>query len=142
GPQKGAGPEEVAELERRLAAMEQLAPYRDLPGAGAAGGLGAALASLGGELVEGAELVLHLPGVGDHARAPDLVVPRDGTVGAPTLEGKAPGAVVARSRRLGVRCVLFGGMVVEGLDARALSGRPEQARGDLVALGAELTTGS
>ena len=44
GPQKGAGPEAVDELERRLAAMEELAPYRDLPGAGAGGGLGAALA--------------------------------------------------------------------------------------------------
>ena len=43
GPQKGASPEQVAELEARLAAMPALAPYAELPGAGAAGGLGAAL---------------------------------------------------------------------------------------------------
>src|SRR5664279_3388888 len=42
GPQKGATPEQVAELERRLRARADLAPYADLPGAGAAGGLGAA----------------------------------------------------------------------------------------------------
>jgi glycerate kinase len=142
GPQKGAGPEEVEELERRLAAMERLAPYRDVPGAGAAGGLGAALASLGAELVEGAELVLDLAGFDDRARAADLVVTGEGTVDRSTLEGKAPGAVVARCRGLGVRCVLFGGLVADGLDARALSGRPERAWDDLVALGAELATGS
>jgi glycerate kinase len=51
GPQKGASPEQVAELERRFRAMSQLAPYAELPGSGAAGGLGAALASLGAELV-------------------------------------------------------------------------------------------
>ena len=53
GPQKGAGREAVVELERRLTAMPELIPFRDLPGAGAGGGLGAALASLGGELVPG-----------------------------------------------------------------------------------------
>src|SRR2546423_6594473 len=68
GPQKGAGPEAVAELERRLAAMTELEPFADLPGAGAAGGLGAALAALGAELVPGAELVLEL--VGLRARPP------------------------------------------------------------------------
>src|SRR5206468_1660411 len=61
-PQKGATPEQVQVLERRLAAMRELARYADLPGAGAAGGLGAALASLGAELVPGAPLVLDLVG--------------------------------------------------------------------------------
>ena len=62
GPQKGATPEQVAELEARFRADARLAPYADLPGAGAAGGLGAALASLGAELVPGAETVLDLLG--------------------------------------------------------------------------------
>src|SRR5205823_4273626 len=57
GPQKGASPEQVEELERRLAAMDALRPYAELRGAGAAGGLGAAVAALGGELVSGAEFV-------------------------------------------------------------------------------------
>ena len=60
--QKGADDAAVSELERRLAADAELAPYADLPGAGAAGGLGAALASLGAELVPGARLVLDAVG--------------------------------------------------------------------------------
>ena len=71
GRRRARRPEAVEELERRLAGMAQLAPYRDLPGAGAAGGLGAALASLGGELVEGAELVLDLVGFDERARGAD-----------------------------------------------------------------------
>src|SRR2546423_2212421 len=60
--QKGASPEDAAELEARLAARADLAPFAALPGAGAAGGLGAALASLGAALVPGAPLVLDLVG--------------------------------------------------------------------------------
>lgn len=136
-PQKGASPEQVAELERRLAADRALAPYAQLPGAGAGGGLGAALASLGGELVAGSELVLDLIGFDERAARADLVVTGEGTVDETTFAGKAPGAVVARCERLGVRCVLFGGRVLAG-DARALSGDPARARDDLVALGLEL----
>ena len=138
GPQKGAAPEAVGLLEARLAALEELAPYRDLPGAGAGGGLGAALAALGGELVEGAEVVLDTIGFDERAGAADLVVTGEGTVDATTLEGKAPGAVLRRCRRLGVRCELFGGVVRGGIRAHALSGRRARAGDDLVRLGEEL----
>jgi len=142
GPQKGASPEDVEELERRLAGMEALEPYRDLPGAGAAGGLGAALASLGGELVAGAELVLDLIGFDAQAGGASLVVTGEGTVDESTFEGKAPGTVLARCKRLGTPSVLFGGQVTQcylhGFDVRELSGRPEQAREDLGRLGEEL----
>jgi len=146
GPQKGASPEGMEELEGRLAAMPALEPYRDLPGAGAAGGLGAALASLGGSLEPGADLVLDLVGFDAHARAASLVVTGEGTVDESTFEGKAPGTVLARCRTLGVACVLFGGQVtscyLRGVDVRVLSGRPEQVREDLAALGKELALGS
>jgi glycerate kinase len=135
--QKGASPEQALELERRLSADRGLAPYAELPGAGAGGGLGAALASLGGELVPGSELVLDLIGFDEHASRADLVVSGEGTVDETTFAGKAPGAVLARCERLRVRCVLFGGRVVAG-EARALSGDPARAREDLVALGYEL----
>jgi len=138
GPQKGARPEAVEVLEARLAALEELAPYRDLPGAGAGGGLGAALAALGAELVEGAEVVLDTIGFDDRARNADLVVTGEGTVDATTLEGKAPGAVVRRCERLGVRCELFGGYVRSGMRAHALSGRRARAGDDLLRLGEEL----
>lgn len=144
GPQKGATPEDVEELEVRLARMRVLEPYRDLPGAGAAGGLGAALASLGGKLVAGAELVLDLIGFDAAARGASLVVTGEGRVDESTFEGKAPGEVLARCRRLGVPCVVFGGQVtrcyLDGFEVRVLSGRPGQAREDLVALGEELAT--
>ncbi len=138
GPQKGADAATVEQLEARLAALDELVPYRDLPGAGAAGGLGAALASLGAELVEGAELVLDLIRFDARAAAADLVVTGEGTVDATTLEGKAPGAVARRCERLGVRCELFGGLVRDGVAARELSGNPERAAEDLVQLGEEL----
>jgi len=138
GPQKGADAAAVEVLEARLAALEELRPYVELPGAGAAGGLGAAFASLGAERVEGAELVLDLVGFDDRAREAGLVVTGEGAVDATTYEGKAPGAVVARCARLGIPCALFGGIVRDGIAAHALSGRPERAGEDLVELGEEL----
>src|SRR5262249_62269247 len=55
--QKGAAPEQLPELEARLV---PLTAFADVPGAGAAGGLGAAFASLGAELRPGARLILAL----------------------------------------------------------------------------------
>jgi len=63
GPQKGASAQTVDELETLLAEDPVLRPYAGLPGAGSGGGLGAALAALGGRLVAGANLVLDLPGL-------------------------------------------------------------------------------
>jgi glycerate kinase len=131
GPQKGADAEAVVELEARLASLVELEPYRDVPGAGAGGGLGAAFAALGGELLPGAELVLDRIRFDERAARAELVVTGEGTVDATTLEGKAPGAVLERCRRLGVRCELFGGLVRDGVEAHALSGDPARAREDL-----------
>ncbi len=138
GPQKGADEAMVEELAARLAALPELAPYAELPGAGAGGGLGAAFAALGGELCDGAALVLDAIGFDEHAREADLVVTGEGTVDATTLEGKAPGAVVRRCRELGVRCEIFGGLVRDGIEAHALSGRRALAGEDVVHLGEEL----
>ena len=105
GPQKGATPEQVAELEARFRAIERLAPFAELPGSGAAGGLGAALASLGAELVPGADAVLDL--LGFDPVPYDLVVTGEGAVDATTFAGKAPGEVKRRCDEAGVRCELF-----------------------------------
>jgi glycerate kinase len=127
GPQKGATPEDVRELEARFAGH----PFGALEGSGSAGGLGAALASLGAELVPGAELVLEL--IRFDPSGYDLVVTGEGTVDETTWEGKAPAAVLAACERAGVRCVVFGGRVLAG-SAMALSGDPARAREDLVEL--------
>jgi glycerate 2-kinase len=141
GPQKGASPADVEELERRLETMEVLAPYAHVPGAGAAGGLGAALAALGARLVPGAELVLEAIRFRDRIRKAALVVTGEGEVDRTTAGGKAPGAVARVCADEGVRCVLFGGRVVEplaGVETRALSGDPARAERDLGVLGEEL----
>ncbi|HLX21301.1 MAG TPA: glycerate kinase [Gaiellaceae bacterium] len=139
GPQKGATPEQVVELEARFRADERLRPYAELAGSGAAGGLGAALASLGATLVPGAATVLDL--VGFDPSAYDLVVTGEGRVDATTREGKVPFEVARRCSAAGVRCVVFGGIVVEplpGVETVALSGDPARAAADLEDLGARL----
>jgi glycerate kinase len=121
--------------------MRELEPYAGLPGAGAAGGLGAALAALGAELEPGASLVLDLLGFDDALARCDLVVTGEGVVDATTTTGKAPGEVARRAIAAGVRCVVFGGRVrkvVPGVETLALSGDRDRAEGDLVALGRRL----
>ena len=141
GPQKGASPQDVVVLERRLAAIAELTPYAALPGSGAAGGLGAALAALGADLVSGAPAVLDLVGFDAQLEGCELVITGEGQVDRTTAEGKAPGIVAERCARLGVRCVIFGGRVVDelpGVETIPLSGDPSRAREDLQALGRRL----
>ena len=141
GLRKARPPATVPVLERRLAAMEELAPYAALPGAGAAGGLGAALAALGARLVEGAPAVLDLVGFDTHLPGCDLVVTGEGQVDRTTAEGKAPGEVARRCAAAGVRCVVFGGRVVEpvtGTETVSLSGDRANAENDLEELGRRL----
>jgi len=97
--QKGATEKQVDELAERLRGLP------DVPGSGAAGGLGGAFAALGAELVPGAELVLDE--LGFDPRGYDLVVTGEGVVDETTWAGKAPGEVVRRCREAGVRCELF-----------------------------------
>ena len=80
------------------ARSRELAPYAELPGAGAAGGLGAALASLGAELVPGAAAVARARRLRPAARTA-LVVTGEGRVDATTAEGKAPAEVARRCAR-------------------------------------------
>jgi glycerate 2-kinase len=141
GPQKGASPAQVEELEKRLAAIDLLQPYADLPGAGAAGGLGAAIAALGGRLLSGASVVLERIDFRGLVRGADLVVTGEGTVDRSSVEGKAVGEVVRVCGEEGVRCVVFGGLIVEApaqVESHALSGDPARAADDLVELGERL----
>jgi glycerate kinase len=124
--QKGATEEQFDELAARLRGLP------DVPGAGAAGGLGGAFAALGAELLPGAALVLDE--IGFDPRGYDLVVTGEGAVDETTWVGKAPGEVVRRCREAGVRCELF--------SARDdLSGDPSRAEEDLFELGVCLARG-
>jgi glycerate 2-kinase len=138
-PQKGASTDHVRLLEQRLLALDDLRPFADVPGAGAAGGLGAAFASLGARLEPGAAVVLAL--IRFNPLHYHLVVTGEGTVDATTFRGKAPGEVVRVCQAERKRCVLFGGRVTEvppEVEVVELSGDPAKAREDLVALGQEL----
>jgi len=136
GPQKGALADDVAELEARFA--DHHWSFAKLPGSGAAGGLGAALAALGAELIPGAAYVLEAVGFRERAAGADLVVTGEGTVDLTTFQGKAPGEAVAICAEVGVRCVLFGGRVEDGVEALPLSGDPSRAVVDLEELGLSL----
>ena len=89
GPQKGASLADIPELEHRLEAMEELRPFAELPGSGAAGGLGAAFAALGADLVPGAPAVLDLLGFDERLAGHDLVVTGEGQIDVTTAEGTA-----------------------------------------------------
>ena len=141
GPQTGASPADVAELERRLAADPVLAPYAELDGSGAAGGIGAAAAALGATLVPGARLVLETIGFRRRLDGAALAVTGEGELDATTDEGKAPAAVARACAEARVRCVVAAGRVVEPLaavESRALSGDPAATERDLRTLGEEL----
>ena len=109
GPQKGADPETVRRLERRLDELAAHAlPGRDprgVPMTGAAGGLSGGLwAFRGAKLVRGAAYVLDMVGFDELAAGADVVVTGEGRLDDQTLEGKAVAEVSARCRALGVPC--------------------------------------
>jgi glycerate kinase len=137
GPQKGASPQQVAELERRLTALQLASAGR--PGAGAGGGIGAMLMELGAEAVPGARLVLDEVGFDRVLAGADLCITGEGRVDGQTLRGKVVSAVAERCRDAGVTCVAVGGIVEpEAAAALAELGAGTLQQGDLEAAGAEL----
>jgi glycerate kinase len=125
GPQKGADPETVVVLEQRLtdwAAELNAAAGRDVssePGAGAAGGIGAALLALGARRESGAAVIAEHTRLADDVAAADLVITGEGRLDDQSLHGKVVSALsgAARGRRIPV--LVFAGQVT--LDDPALS---------------------
>ncbi len=118
GPQKGASPEDVEILEKRLTDYAKVIfektgkDVRNIPGAGAAGGLGGALlAFFGAELKPGAEIVLEAVGFDAEATDADLVITGEGCSDFQTPKGKTPAGVLARSKAIGVPAALLSGSV-------------------------------
>ena len=122
GPQKGAGPAQVAALDAGLAQLADRIErdlgldVADLPGAGAAGGLGAGLVAFAdATLRPGAELVLDLLALDRHLAGADLVLTAEGRIDAQTAYGKAPAAVAARAKAQGIPCIAIAGGIGEDL---------------------------
>jgi glycerate kinase len=116
GPQKGAEPDLVEDLDRALShwadvvAADTGDDLRDAPGAGAAGGIGfGAMAVLGARLRPGADVVQELTGLEAALVGADLVVTGEGSLDEQTLHGKAPAGVAAAARRAGVPVVAVAG---------------------------------
>ncbi len=129
GPQKGATPDQVDELDAALARFaavvaRDLGVYiDDVPGAGGAGGTAAgALAVLGAEITSGADLVCDLVGLDEALTGADLVVTGEGTLDAQTLTGKGPAIVARRAAAAGVPCVGLAGVVQLTADELAAAG--------------------
>lgn len=126
GPQKGAGPAEVAALDaglRRLATVlrRDLGVDPDLlPGAGAAGGAGGgAVAFLGARLVPGIDVVLDLIGFDDALDGAHLVITGEGRLDGQSLAGKAPVGVARRAAARSVPVLFLAGQVDLDDDASA-----------------------
>ncbi len=122
-PQKGADEALVEQLEAgltRLVAVvgAQGADAQNRAGAGAAGGLGYALALLGGDLRGGAAAICDMTGFDEALKGCDLVVTGEGRLDSQTLQGKVVAEVVARAARRGVPVAVVCG--VDALDEGAL----------------------
>ena len=118
GPQKGAGPEEVQLLDKGLESFASVIQestgtnVKEIPGAGAAGGLGGALmAFLGSRLTPGAEMVLDVIGFDSLAEGADLVITGEGKMDGQTLKGKAPLCVLKHASKLGIPTIAIAGMI-------------------------------
>ena len=98
-------------LESFLGVLEKASgrPLRDLPGSGAAGGLGMALAALGADLVSGFAGVSEILGLEERIRACEVVLTGEGRLDRSTREGKAPWGVLQMARRLRKPCFILVG---------------------------------
>jgi glycerate kinase len=120
GPQKGADDTAVAELDAALARFADVlaatfgVDVRDEPGAGAAGGLGAALLALGARRVSGAGLVRELVGLDTELDKAQLAITGEGSFDWQSLRGKLITAVARGAADRGLPCLVLAGQVSVG----------------------------
>jgi glycerate kinase len=128
GPQKGATPEMVAQLDAALHHFAEII-RRDLgmdverlPGAGAAGGLGAGLVAFtGARLQPGAELVMEALHLDERLTGASLVITGEGRIDSQTARfGKGPAAVARHAKNAGIPVVAIGGSVADETELRLL----------------------
>jgi glycerate kinase len=124
-PQKGASRQQVTELTDRLGRLADQyqqrfgTDVRDIPGAGAAGGLGGALAALGGSLRLGYRLVADLVGLGHSLEHAQLVVTGEGALDATSFDGKVVGGVLGDASALGIPSLVIVGRATGEADEAA-----------------------
>ncbi|QII86668.1 glycerate kinase [Bordetella hinzii] len=129
GPQKGATPAQVEQLDAALSRLADVAhhalgqDHRHAAGAGAAGGLGfAAHAFLRGRFRPGVALVAELGGLAQALQGATLAFTGEGRMDAQTLRGKTPAGVARLAREAGVPVVALAGSLGEGYEALHAAG--------------------
>jgi glycerate kinase len=129
GPQKGADPATVTELDAALgvygAAVEAATgrPIADLPGAGAAGGTGTALLGFTNAMLRpGVDVVAEMADLATALDATDLVITGEGRADEQTLAGKAAMGVALAAAKRGIPVLLLCGMLGPGSEALEVSG--------------------
>jgi glycerate 2-kinase len=128
GPQKGATPEMVAELDAALQDFAQIirrdlgVDVERLPGAGAAGGLGAGLVAFtGARLRPGAEMVMEALRLDERLASAQLVITGEGRLDSQTARfGKGPAAVARHARQAGIPVLALGGSIADEAELRLL----------------------
>ncbi len=124
GPQKGASPEMVQQLDQALQHYARIIE-RDLavgvehqPGAGAAGGMGAALlAFLRAELKPGIDIVMEAVDLASHMPGADVVITGEGRIDSQTAQGKTPVGVARIAKQFGLPVIALAGSVGSGVEA-------------------------
>ncbi|MFP3322809.1 glycerate kinase [Planococcus sp. SIMBA_160] len=120
GPQKGATPEMVEKLDQGLRNFARIASedlgkdIQNPPGAGAAGGLGAAfIGFLEGELKSGIELILESVKMEEQIKDVDIVVTGEGKLDGQTSMGKTASGVAQLAKKMGVPSIALAGSITE-----------------------------
>jgi len=118
GPQKGATPEMVEALDSRLWKLSEeifqclKKNVRDVPGAGAAGGLSAgAMAFMNGKLVRGIDTVMAVTGLADALKGADWVLTGEGKFDSQSVQGKVVDGVARLAKQAGAKTAVFAGTV-------------------------------
>jgi len=121
GPQKGAGSDTVRRLDAALrhfaeiVAQQMGTPILDMPGSGAAGGLGGGLVAFtGARLRPGVDIVAETADLSDKIEGADLVFTGEGTLDCQTVEGKTPVGVAQIAKTLGVPVIAIAGRLGDG----------------------------
>jgi glycerate 2-kinase len=130
GPQKGASPDQVEFLENGLRHLARIwkrdlgKDVAEVPGAGAAGGVGAgAIVYLNAELVSGADKMLEITNLSSKIASCQLAITGEGRLDLSTLEGKLPGKVAEMAKEAGVPCIgLYGLLDPEAEEALRAAG--------------------
>jgi len=123
GPQKGADPERVMLLDKALARFAKRVKadlgekVAEVPGAGAAGGLGAGcLAFLSANLQKGVGIVIEATGLREKIGGADLVITGEGRTDSQTLGGKTVFGIAGLAKSLGVPVIVISGSLAEGAE--------------------------